>query len=667
MSAKNVEIVTASGTESFIPLNKLKKSPKNARKTPHTEAEIEALAASISVKGLLQNLVVEPERDTDGSETGHYLVTIGEGRRLAQCLRAKRKQIKKSEPIRCVLDTEHDAHEISLAENVIRTNMHPTDQFEAFKQLADERGMGAEDIAARFGVTPQVVRQRLRLGAVSPKLMQVYRDGDLSLEQLMAFGLTEDHARQEQVFDGLSYNKDASTIRRMLTETHVSARDRRATFVGPEAYEQAGGVIIRDLFSEDYGGYFEDTALLDRLVIEKLETITNEVRNEGWKWAQAHIDFPHAHGMRRTYPHPVPLPPEDQQRLDAVQAEFDALSVQYESAEELPDDVDAKFGELEAEIERLSERQQAYDPEEVARSGVFAVLNHDGTVRIERGFIRAEDDKPSEPGNTDGDASVNEDGEGSGGDTSGSASEAEDGEGNGEKSLSDLLVRDLTAHRTLGLRVALGENPDVALVAITHALAAQSFYDGYDVGTCLALKVESPTLGGQADGIEDTPAAKTLADRHAAWACQVPENVSDLWAFIVALDADSRMALFAHCAARTVVAVRAAWDKAPRSWATADTIAQAVALDMTAFWTPTVRSYLGRVPKTRILEAVREAVSDGAAEQLADLKKQAMAEAAEPLLVGTGWLPALLRMPALTQRTDAGEAQQSDPCPVAAE
>jgi hypothetical protein len=42
MSAKSVETVE-NGTEIFIPLNKLKKSPKNARKTPHSEAAIEAL------------------------------------------------------------------------------------------------------------------------------------------------------------------------------------------------------------------------------------------------------------------------------------------------------------------------------------------------------------------------------------------------------------------------------------------------------------------------------------------------------------------------------------------------------------------------------------------------------------------------------------------------
>lgn len=602
-----------SGTEVFVPLNKLKKSPKNARKTPHGEAEIEALAASIAVKGLLQNLVVEPERDADGGETGHYLVTIGEGRRLAQLLRVKRKQIKKNAPIRCMLDIEHDAHEISLAENVIRTNMHPADQFEAFKLLADERGMSAEDIAARFGVTPHVVRQRLRLGGVSPKLMQVYREGGLTLEQLMAFGLTEDHTRQEQVYDSLTYNKDAATIRRMLTETHVPGRDRRARFVGAAVYEEAGGVIVRDLFSEDHGGYLKDAGLLDRLVTEKLQAIANEVLTEGWKWAEAHIDFPHAHGMRRAYPHLVPLSPEDQDRLDAVQSEFDALSAEYESAEELPDDVDVKFGELEAEIDRLTERQQAYGIADTARGGAFVVLSHDGTVRIERGFVRPEDERSSEPATTDNDVAVTQANEMDCGEPSGSIREVEDIEGDDEKPLSDLLVRDLTAHRTLGLRLALGENPDTALIAVIHAFAAQTFYGGQDRATCLDIKAISPSLGGHADGIEDTAAANKLAERHESWARQMPDDLVGLWRFVVELDPDSRMALFAHCAALTVFAVRVAWDKTPLARATADAVAEVIGLDMTAFWTPTVRSYFGRVSKARILEAVREAVATQAA------------------------------------------------------
>lgn len=153
----------ANGAEVFIPLNKLKKHPKNARKTPHSEASIEAKAASIHAKGILQNLVVEPEFDVSGEPTGFYLVAIGEGRRLAQLLRVKRKQIKKTDPIRCVVDTENDPAEISLDENVTRENLHPADEYERFRELSETRGWGAEEIAARFGVTAHVVRQRMRL------------------------------------------------------------------------------------------------------------------------------------------------------------------------------------------------------------------------------------------------------------------------------------------------------------------------------------------------------------------------------------------------------------------------------------------------------------------------------------------------------------------------
>jgi ParB family chromosome partitioning protein len=642
MSAKHVEIAPESATGIFIPLNKLKKSPNNARKTPHSEAAIEACAASIAAKGILQNLVVEPEFDGEGAATGFYFVTIGEGRRLAQLLRVKRKEIKKTEPIRCIVDTANDPHEISLDENVTRENMHPADQFEAFKKLADERGFGAEEIAARFGVTPHVVRLRLRLGAISPRLMQVYRDGELTLEQLMAFAITADHSRQEVVFERLSYNRDASTIRRFLTETHVPATDRRARFVGIEAYTEAGGTILRDLFTEDRGGYLEDVALLDLLVTAKLGREADTLREaEGWKWTEAHLDFPHAHGMRRTYPHPVDLSVEDQAALGTAQSEFDRLTEQYQSAEELPDDVDARFGELEAEIGRLEGRRQAYDPDHIARGGAFVILNHDGTVRIERGFIRPGDEQPQAQSEEAGDTSE-PDGANEGQVREQEDEEQETGEEEENRPLSDTLVRDLTAHRTLGLRLNLSEQPEVAIVAATHALLAQIFYLGADAHV-VGIQPVKTDLAAHADGIEDSPSGKAWADRHANWARQMPRDVTGLWTFVAELDHDSRMALFAHCVALTVNAVRLPWDRRPRAVATADRLAEAVSLDMTGYWRPTVRSYLGRVTKARILEAVREGVSDEATERMADMKKFDMAEAAEQLLAPTDWLPALLR------------------------
>ncbi len=639
------------GAVLFVPLNKLKKSPRNARKTPHSEAHIEALAASIAAKGMLQNLVVEPEANADGAPTGSYFVTIGEGRRLAQMLRMKRKQIKKSEPIRCVLDTENDATEISLDENVTREAMHPADQFERFRELAENRGWGAEEIAARFGVTAHVVRQRLRLGAISPKLMQVYRDGGLSLDQLMAFAITEDHDLQEQVFDNLSYTREPWIIRRDLTKANVEASDRRARFIGADAYAEAGGTIIRDLFTEDRGGYFEDAALLDRLVIAKLEGIAAEVQAaEGWKWVSAHIEYPHAHGMRRSYPHPVELSQEDAAAYDAAQEELERLSAEWQDADvDLPDEVDQRFAALEAEIERIDAKRHAYDADEIARGGVFVILNHDGTVRIERGFIRAEDEAP-EPEEADSathevdGATVTEDGEivGDAGNGEDAEPQAEDEDaGDAGKPLSDLLVRDLTAHRTLGLRLALGEQPDMALVAVVHALAAQTFYRGGEA-SCLEIRLTSAYLASHADGIEDTPAAKALADRHAGWASDVPRDVADLWAFVAGLDQASLMALLAHCASLTVNAVRVPWEQKPNARATVEKLASAVALDMTAHWTPTEKTYLGRVTKAHILAAVRDGVGDDAAERIAGLKKTEMAQAAEQLLAGTGWLPNVL-------------------------
>nr|WP_312016526.1 hypothetical protein [Bradyrhizobium liaoningense] len=150
-------------------------------------------------------------------------------------------------------------------------------------------------------------------------------------------------------------------------------------------------------------------------------------------------------------------------------------------------------------------------------------------------------------------------------------------------------------------------------------------------------------LAVHAVGIEDTPAGKAWSDRHANWARQMPRNVGELWEFVVELDHDSRMALFAHCAALTVNAVKLPFDLRPRALAAARRLAEAVALDMTGYWRPTVQSYLGRITKARILDAVREGVREEAAQGISGMKKVEMAAAAEQLLAATDWLPPLLR------------------------
>jgi ParB family chromosome partitioning protein len=367
------------------------------------------------------------------------------------------------------------------------------------------------------------------------------------------------------------------------------------------------------------------------------------------------------------------LSAEDLAAREAAKAEFDALTAEWENTDEdLPPDVDQRFAELEAEIERLDALQHAYDLEAVGCGGAFVSLNYEGTARIERGFIRPEDEKPeqeaddSKNGETliDG-VRVNADGEViADTDEQGGDHVQEEDDGDAAQRVSDVLTRDLTAHRTLGLRLALSEQPDIALIAVTHALAAQTFYRGMEA-TPLEIRPTSAALSGHAEGIEDTAAAKMLADRHAGWATDMPHDVIDRWDFIAGLDQVSVMALFAHCASLTVNAVKQPWEQRPRAQRPCDRLASALGLDMSEHWRPTVRSYLGRVTKAHILAAVREACGNEAAERIADMKKAPMADAAEQLLGETDWLPPLLRTERPTLPVSEGDgtadAQASDP------
>jgi ParB family chromosome partitioning protein len=617
------KIAAASKNIVFVPLNKLKRSPKNVRQVPHSKADIQALSASIAAIGMLQYPVVEPETGPKGKPTGNYLVNAGEGRRLAQLLRAKRKEIKADEPIPCILDTEHSATEISLAENAVRTDMHPADQYEAFAKLHRDEGMSAEDIAARFGVTAAVVRQRLKLGAVSPKLRDLYRKGEMALHQLSAFAITEDHERQERVWAELPrFNRDRESILHALSEGQVRSDDRRARFVGAKAYQAAGGTITRDLFDAEGGGFFADAELLNRLAREKLQVEADEVAKEGWRWVVAELEFDHGASadMRRVYAKPVPLSKAERKRLRKLEARYKAVFDKYHG-DEVPETEASKLERVEAAVAAL--QREAYTQRDLGLAGAFVTLAHDGTVRIQRGFVRAEDE-PKSKGKAEDSAKH----------------PAKDADGLAP--LSEKLVAELTAHRSSALRNELAKHPATALIALVHALALAAFFPG-SPDSCLQIAPKFTRLSGHAPGIDESVAEKQIVERHAALGKRLPLEAESLWAFIHALSDDERLELLAHCVSLTANAIRAPRQRSDDSQAHADVLATEVGLDMTAYWQPTAASYFGRVNKERVVEAVREAVSPQAADNIAGMKKQAMAEAAETALTGKGWLPALLR------------------------
>ena len=613
---------------------------------------IEELAEDIVQRTLLQSLSVRAVLGADGQETGMFAVPAGGRRYRALELLVKQKRMAKTQVVPCVVRTEGLAEEDSLAENSQREPLHPLDQFRGFQTLR-EKGLGEEEIAARFFVSPSVVKQRLKLAAVSSKLLDIYADDGMTLEQLMAFTVTNDQARQEQVWEALSHscNKEPYYIRRQLTEGAVRASDKRAGFVGVEAYEAAGGAVLRDLFQHDDRGWLQDAALLDRLVTERLQSEAENLRAEGWKWITAAPDFPYGHtaGLRRLTGETVDMTDEDRATHEALKAEHERLEQEYADADELPEEVDQRLGEIETAVAAFEERPLVYDPAEIARAGVFVSMGGDGDLRIERGYVRPEDEAPVSAAPEGGEPTPSHP-EGSaqrgvitiGGATT-PETEAPD-EGDGIRPLSERLVTELTAHRTLAMRDALANAPDMAFIAVLHALCLSAFYP-YASDTCLEITAKSSGFATQAPGLNDTAPAKAIEARHEAWVRQLPEKPGDLWDTLIAFDRDSRTALFAHCASVTVNVVNEPWNHRPGAFEHGDRLARAVDLDMVAAgWTPTVDNYLGRVPKVRILEALREAKGEACAQLIDHLKKPNMAKEAERLLAGTGWVPEPLRM-----------------------
>ncbi len=645
----------------LVPLSRLVLRPtgRNVRKTPRMS--IPELAASIQRVGLLQNLIVIASADGE-----HYEVVAG-GRRLAALkLLAKKHRISKEWEVPCLLVADGTARTASLTENVQREAMHPADQFEAFAALVAE-GRPIEDIAADFSVTPLVVQRRLKLANVSPRLMADYRADAVTLDQLMALAITDDHAAQEAAFyDAPQWQRHPSHLRERLTEREIDAcRHPLVRFVGLDSYEAAGGGVRRDLFAEDDAGvYLTDAALLERLAQDKLAGIAATVRAEGWAWVDATPGVTHAdlHAFQRAPRERREPNKREAARIEKLQARMHQLAEAVDAALDADDEDKADADALQEEGEAVGEQLQAledglqdYGANVKAAAGVIVTIDRNGEAVIHRGLMREAEAKALRTleklrqGFSDPDAANDDEGE-----------DGDDDRQPKTAAMSDRLAQRLSAHRTAALQIEVARHPQAALAAVVHGMVQtalqESRYgrsrDSLPLG--VGLKVQD-RLEGMAPDWPGSPAAVALRELQQVAGEALPDDSAELFAVLLTKPQDELVKLLAVCVASTVDVVT------PRATPhqPGEELAQAVGLDMAAWWQPTAEGYFKHVSKAVILEAVGEFAPESVT-RLGKLKKADIASEAERLADGTGWMPAIFKA-AGPQQAVQESAQEEGP------
>ncbi|MDP1953260.1 MAG: ParB/RepB/Spo0J family partition protein [Polaromonas sp.] len=624
--AAAVAAVTAAQELLLIPLSKLRPSSRNVRKSGGTS--IPELAASIARVGLLQNLNVVLAADGE-----HYEVVAGRRRLAALKLLVKRRKLAKDFEVACLLGSDAAARTVSLTENVQREAMHPADQFEAFADLVAE-GRPIEDIAADFGVTPLVVQRRLKLANVSPRLLADYRVDAVTLEQLMALAITDDHAAQEAAFyESPQWQRSPEALRDHLTHEEIDAgRDALAKFVGVQVYEQAGGAVRRDLFADEQNGIFlTDAALLESLTKDRLAPVAEQIQAEGWGWVDVapratYADLHQFQRMRSKRREPSKAEAKRIAKLEALQRKLqDRLDDENEDmtdeqAQAAQDEMDNLGNELEA-IERTL---VVYPPRTMPTAGAVVSLDHMGGVIVHRGLLREEQAKTLRQQERDG------------------HSAGDEAEGGGEQqeaklTISEKLVKRLSAHRTAALQAEVARHPQVALIAVVHRLALRVIHDAHYGSPINIIANPQDRLEQYAPDLAEAPAAAGMRQVREAWAERLPHDPDALFAELLAMPQHELLSLLAVCVGFTVTAIASREDEAP-----AAALAQAVGLDMHAWWTPTAAGYFDHVSKAKALEGVHT-FAPGEVNRLGKLKKAQIASEAERLAASTGWLPAMFR------------------------
>jgi ParB family transcriptional regulator, chromosome partitioning protein len=573
----------------LIEINKLEKSPQNARRTV-AKGAAEDLMASIIAHGILHNLVV-----TEG-DGGMYRVTDG-GRRL-EALKALQKdgKLPADYAVPCQVRGEEDALETSLAANTVRLAMHPADEFEAFAKLA-AGGHTPEQIAERFGKTARHVEQRLKLGNVDPRLLKEYRAENLTLECLTAFAITDDRKRQMKVYRSLNDSRTLNprSIRETLTETMAEADSKLAKFVGLDTYREAGGTTQSDLFSEAV--YLENPELLNDLAVARLAAVRLELETERWGWIEVspERDWSVVSACGRIHPQPVDVPAELLEQRQAVEQELANIAEALEDTEsdalfDAQEAAEARLAEIDGTIDALA----TYDPDHVRIAGCYVSIDHDGSLRIDKGLVKKQDLKRLAKEEA-----------------------ADDTEEKKPKGMPETLKRDLETRRLQVAQVQIARHRLIALDLLIFTVARSAFGMTLHTGPEVLFKEHDPAVK------EQTFAGDTLKAIEKALPLAWPKAKSEAEQFraFTCLSDTQKLDLLAYCVAASL---------RPQLGTGKEATAYELALSLTAgsvaaYWRPTAANYLGRITRDQLLALGRELLGDQWAQSRSKDKKGELA------------------------------------------
>lgn len=468
-------------TPALVPLSALRPGDAINPRSKGRDGGEAAMIASIKAKGGLPNqrLIVHAL----AAEPGVYEVV--EGNRRLKALRKIHGKKPIDIPVDIVEGDETALREMALAANVVRANLHPVDEYDAYRDLIDS-GLSIEDVAAHFGVKEKWVRQRLQLATLAPELRDAWRAGKMNAEQAEALSSTPDHAKQCVAWNASrdKWRRKPDQLRATLRQTAPQQTDARVKFVGLEAYLAAGGGLTDDLFSEVR--MLTDEALLDRLVEAKLQESCAAYRAEGWAWART-----------------------DAQMFDETYDELDVTPwmTEAERAEMLG--AKATWPRRNA-IEAAARARAIVDPAARARSGVVVDVRHDGAVDVE--FLMVAEESPgvgdaaTDEGDEDADSAATQIGDDAGepDDEANATAAAEPA-----PKINWTLRETLSEQMTLALSRAFAAAPDVALAALVASL--ETTFHSYGASPLRLTNADAwrgiaPSRDGEEDHPRDWPA-----------------------------------------------------------------------------------------------------------------------------------------------------------------